>query len=270
MRLPSHPRSNQRGGAIVRLIGLVFLIVFLLILYLARAPLLRAVAAAWIADDPLEKAQAIVVLGGDSRAGDRLRHAVQLYRAGWAPRIVLSGAAFRTYFNESELMAHEAKRLGVPPEHLIIASGTADSTLEEALGLRAVLAKHDFRKVIVVTSNFHTRRTRTIFRSVYRPLGTRVIVSAAPDRRFDPQAWWQQREGLKQMVTELAKLLYTWWELLWLPSPREAPDAPSQGRQPAPAGFGSLRQFSLFSPQTFSTKGLPLDTDWSIVRASVG
>ncbi len=220
-----HGRGHERGGAIVRLVGLVFLVVLLLILYLARAPLLRAVAAAWIVDDPLEKAQAIVVLGGDSRAGDRLRHAVQLYRAGWAPRIVLSGAAFRTYFNESQLMAHEAKQLGVAPEHLIVAPGAADSTLEEALGLREVLAKHDFRKVIVVTSNFHTRRARTIFLSVYRPLGTRVIVSAAPDRRFDPQIWWQQREGRKQMFTEVIKLFYTWWELLWLPSPAQAPAA---------------------------------------------
>ncbi len=219
----SHGRGSERGGAIVRLVALIFIIVLLLILYLARAPLLRAAAAAWVVDDPLEKAQAIVVLGGDSRAGDRLRHAVQLYRAGWAPRIVLSGAAFRTYFNESELMAHEAKRLGVPPEHLIIALGTADSTLEEALGLRQVLAKHDFRKIIVVTSNFHTRRTRTIFLSVYRPLGARIIVSAAPDHRFDPQTWWQHREGRKQMFTEVVKLLYTWWELLWLPSPAEAP-----------------------------------------------
>ena len=218
---------SQRGGAIVRLIALVFIIIFLLILYLARAPLLRATAAAWIVDEPLEKAQAIVVLGGDSRAGDRLRHAVQLYRAGWAPRIVLSGAPFRTYFNESELMAHEARQMGVPAEHVILAPSRADSTLEEALGLREVLAGHEFRKIILVTSNFHTRRARTIFLAVYRPRGTRVIVSAAPDQRFDPKTWWQHREGRKQMATEVAKLLYTWWELLWLPSPGEEPAAPS-------------------------------------------
>ncbi len=244
--------SAQRGGAIVRLLALVFLIVFLLILYLARGPLLRAVAAGWIVDEPLEKAQAIVVVGGDSSAGDRLRHAVQLYRAGWAPRLVLSGAPFRNYFNESELMAHEAKQLGVPAEHLILAPSNADSTLEEALGLRAVLARHDFRKIIVVTSNFHTRRARTIFVGVYRPLGTRVIVSAAPDVRFDAQTWWQQREGRKQMVLEISKLIYTWWELLWLRPPAEV----RQGRSALPAGFASCLLFSLFSPQTFFILGV--------------
>ena len=251
MNLCSHPRGAERGGAIVRLLAVVFLVVFLLILYLARAPLLRAVAAAWIVDEPLEKAQAIVVLGGDSRAGDRLRHAVELYRAGWAPRLVLSGAPFRSYFNESELMAHEAKQLGVPPEHLILAPSEADSTLEEALGLRAVLAQHDFRKIIVVTSNFHTRRARQIFVGIYRPLGTRVIVSAAPDLRFDPQTWWQQREGRKWMATEVVKNIYTWWELLWLPSPAEAPPRSQRLPEPSPARFASFLLFSGFSPVIF-------------------
>ena len=207
----------ESGGAILKAILLIFLIVVGLVLYLTRGPILRGVASAWIVDEPMEKAQAIVVLGGDSRGGDRVRHAVSLYKAGWAPRIVLSGAPIRTYFNETELMAREARELGVPADHLILAPTGATSTLEEALRLWPVLAEHNFRNVIVVTSNFHTRRAKQIFVGVYRPRATIVRVSAAPDQAFDAAAWWQSREGRKLLFLEVLKWTYTWWELWTLP-----------------------------------------------------
>ena len=219
-----------------------------LVLYLARGPILRGVAHGWIVDEPLEKAQAIVVLGGDSRTGDRVRHAASLYKDGWAPRIVLSGAPIRTYFNETELMAREARELGVPADHLILAPSGANSTLEEALKLRPVLAEHNFRKVIVVTSNFHTRRAKQIFLGVYRPRGTIVLVSAAPDRSFDPATWWQSREGRKLLFLELLKWSYTWWELWTLPEEGEAEARGGEVRWES----ASLPVFSVLSPVFFS------------------
>ena len=208
---------------LLTLLVLLLLGLLLLGLYLLRVPLLRAVADGWVVDEPLEKAQAIVVLGGDNVMGDRVRHAAELYRQGWAPRLVLSGASFRTYFNEAELMQREAINLGVPPDHLILVHQQAASTLEEALALRPVLAEHNFRKIIVVTSNFHTRRTRSIFRAVYQKQGTQVIVSAAPDSNFNPARWWEQREGCAALFFEVVKLVYTWYELWQLPAPLPAP-----------------------------------------------
>lgn len=247
-RTPSSCRPAQRGGAILKAILLIFIVVIGLVLYLARGPILRGVASAWIVDEPLAKAQAIVVLGGDSRAGDRVRHAVSLYKKGWAPRIVLSGAPIRTYFNETELMAREARELGVPAGHLILAPTGATSTLEEALRLRPVLAEHNFRNLIVVTSNFHTRRARQIFLGVYRPRATIVRVSAAPDRGFDPAAWWRSREGRKLLFLEFLKWTYTWWELWTLPE-EEPPEA--QGRE-VRSGSASDPVFSVLSPVIFS------------------
>ncbi|MGH9777187.1 MAG: YdcF family protein [Candidatus Acidiferrales bacterium] len=241
-------RPAERGGAILKVILLIFLIVIGLVLYLARGPILRGVAAAWIVDEPLEKAQAIVVLGGDSRTGDRVRHAVGLYKAGWAPRIVLSGAPFRTYFNETELMEREARELGVPADHLILAPTGANSTLEEAVKLRPVLAKHNFRNLLVVTSNFHTRRAKQIFLGVYRPRATIVRVSAAPDQSFDPAAWWQSREGRKLLFLEVLKWTYTWWELWTLPDDGEPEARGGEVR----SGSASHPVFSVLSPVIFS------------------
>ena len=259
-------RPAERGGAILKVILLIFLLVIGLILYLARGPILRGVASAWIVDDPPEKAQAILVLGGDSRAGDRVRHAVSLYKAGWAPRIVLSGASIRTYFNETELMAREARELGVPAEHLILAPTGATSTLEEAVRLRPVLAERNFRNLLVVTSNFHTRRARQIFVGVYRPRGTIVRVSAAPDQGFDPAAWWQSREGRKLLFLEVLKWTYTWWELWTLP---EEEEAEARGGEVRP-GSASHPVFSVLSPAIFPLFDCLLTTTCAIVAARVG
>lgn len=212
-------RNPQRGGIILWLLLLLLLALVLGTIYLVRAPLLRAFADWWIVDEPLEKAQAIVVLGGDDVDAVRVRHAVELYRAGWAPKIVLSGAQIRPYLNESELMARDAREAGAPAEDLIPAPTGAGSTLEEALKLRRIFAEHKFRKVIVVTSNFHTRRSRTIFRAIYQKQGTDTIFSAAPDPAFPPDRWWQEREGRGAIVFELIKLVYTGWELFNLPEP---------------------------------------------------
>lgn len=209
--------NRERGGALLTVLGLLLLALVVGALYLARGPLLRAFGEWWVVDDRLEKAQAIVVLGGDSVRGDRVRHATELYRQDWAPRIVLSGPALRADFSEGELMQRQAVQLGVPAAHLIVVPHQATSTLEEALALRAALAQHNFRKVIVVTSNFHTRRARRIFLAVYRPQGTQVLMSAASDVNFDPQRWWQQREGRAILLLELLKSVYTWWELWRLP-----------------------------------------------------
>ncbi len=240
-------RRGERGGAILKLILLIFLLVIGLVLYLARGPILRGVASAWIVDDDLQKAQAIVVLGGDDRAGSRLKYAFQLYKDGRAPRLVLSGPPLRDYFHESELMAREARELGVPAEHLILAPTAADSTLEEALALRPVLAEHNFRNIIVVTSNFHTRRAKLIFVDVYRPRGTIVRVSASPDVRFDPKTWWQSREGRKYLFLDLLKWSYTWWELWTLPEEGESKGQSGEVRW----GSASRPVFSVLSPPKF-------------------
>jgi uncharacterized SAM-binding protein YcdF (DUF218 family) len=194
----------------------------LLSAYLLRGPLLRGFADWWVVDEPLQKAQAIVVLGGDNVMGDRVRRAVELYHAGWAPRVVLSGISFRSYFSETTFMEKEAVNLGVSREDLILFPHAGDSTIDEALALRRALAGRNFRKIIVVTSNYHTRRARRVFHAVYRRHGTQVVVSAAPDSEFNPGAWWRQRRSRTLMGLELLKSLHGWWELRKLPPPPQA------------------------------------------------
>lgn len=215
----NRPIRDQRGKVLLWLLVLILFTSLLLVVYLVRGPLLRALADWWIVDESLERSQAIVVLGGDNVTGDRVRHAVELYRQGWAPRVVLSGMSYRSYFNEVEWMRQEAVNLGVPEDHLITVPQRASSTLAEAQALQPVLAENGFRKIIVVTSNYHTRRSRMIFHALYRERGTKVLVSAAPDYEFRPQRWWKDRAGRIRFLWELGAMIITWWELLDPPPP---------------------------------------------------
>lgn len=213
------PAAAARGGIVFWLLFLLFLTCIALVVYLARRPLLRATGEWWVVSEELEKAQAIIVLGGDSVRGDRVQRAAQLYQDGWAPRVVLIGPTLRIYLNETELMQREAIALGVPRDKVLTVPHPASSTLEEALLLRPFFAQHGFRRVIVVTSNFHARRARRIFHAVYRERGTQVWVEGVDDPRFDPRRWWQDREQRAIFLEELLKSLNTWWELGRVPPP---------------------------------------------------
>jgi len=66
--------------------------------------------------------------------------------------------------------------------------------------------------VIVVTSNYHTRRARYIFRRVF-PQGMEVRVASARDGDFDPAHWWEKRKSIKELTREFAGMVAALWEL---------------------------------------------------------
>ena len=230
-------RRSERGGVFYKLLALAFVAGLLFLLFLAREPLLRGFIGWWIVDEAPQEAQAVVVLGGDSVFGDRIRHGVDLYRQGWAPRLIVSGYAIRSYFSETELMEREATELGVPSEALLVFKHNARSTQEEALALRRFLAERQIRDVIVVTSNFHTRRTRWIFRKVFRGTGVQVKVSASSDVRVDPRRWWKRRSSMNYVLLELLKTLNSFWELrdVAAPAPGTRPPEPAPSSVPEPS-----------------------------------
>jgi hypothetical protein len=69
---------------------------------------------------------------------------------------------------------------------------------------------------LVVTSNYHARRTRFIFGRVF-PSSETVRVSAALDSEFDPSHWWETRLGKKLFFNELVGYAVAWWELRGIP-----------------------------------------------------
>jgi uncharacterized SAM-binding protein YcdF (DUF218 family) len=208
----SRPDASQRGGIFLRLIFLIFLLCVLFLVYLVRHPLLRMAGTFWIVDDGPVASDAIVLLGDDNYNGDRATRAAELLKAGWAPRIVASGRGLRSYASVAELEEHDLTDRGVPVTAIVRFAHRAENTREEAVAISQLISSHGWKRIIVVTSNFHTRRSRYIYERTLPP-GTVLRVVAARDSDFDPENWWHSRTGIKIFAHELVGMVVAMWEM---------------------------------------------------------
>jgi uncharacterized SAM-binding protein YcdF (DUF218 family) len=202
----------DRGGIFFRLLFLIFLVIFAFVIYLARYPILRFAGSFWAIDESPQTSDAIVVLSDDDYDAVRASRAADLYRASWAPRIVASGRILRPYASIAELMQRDLTDRGVPATAVVRLPNRARNTLEEANAVSEFLSTHGWKKILVVTSNYHTRRARFIYEHALPP-GTELRVVAAPDPVYDPNSWWRTREGVKTFFYELVGYIVARWEL---------------------------------------------------------
>ncbi|GIW40648.1 MAG: hypothetical protein KatS3mg076_1225 [Candidatus Binatia bacterium] len=194
-----------------------FLLVGVSLLYAFREPLLEASGRFLVVQDEVRPADAIVVLAGSFP--DRILHAADLYERGVAPRIVLTvgpeppGSAELRRRKLKVTEQHErnrllARRLGVPPEAIVVVRERAGSTIAESRALVRELGRMGIRRVVLVTSKTHSRRARDIFRFVTREQGIEVLVSPTPYDPFSPRGWWRKRVLARRVVTEYGKWLF--------------------------------------------------------------
>lgn len=202
----------QHGGIVTNLVALLFVVVLCAVLYFARHPIMRFGAEYWIVDEPAAHADAIVVLSDDNFYADRATHAAQLFRQGIAPVVVASGRRLRPDAAISDLMVHDLIERGVPKDKIERLTHDAANTIEEADVVGKLAKERRWKSVVVVTSNYHTRRTRYIFEKLF-PAGITVSVASAPDGDFDPQKWWEKRKSVKLFAHELAGYVDAMWEL---------------------------------------------------------
>jgi len=204
--------KDERGGIILLLIVALFLAAVCGVAYLLRRPLLQWAGNAWIVEDPLEHADALIVLSDDNVDGERAARAALLYQRGLAPVVVGSGRRLRRYAGIAEMMEHDLQAHGVPKGAIVRFAHDAENTREEAELLEKLARERKWRRVIVVTSNYHARRARYIFRHVFPPQ-VDVRVAGAPDEDFDPEKWWEKRSGIKRMFQETVGMMVAMWEL---------------------------------------------------------
>jgi uncharacterized SAM-binding protein YcdF (DUF218 family) len=134
-------------------------------------------------------ADAIVILGGGirsqayprpdvdfSEAGDRVWYGASLYRAGKAPKIIVSGGRIIWKGGgspESEDLTKLLVTMGVPKAD-IIPEGDSMNTRDNAVYVQKILKANNFKTILLVTSAMHMPRSMAIFQH----LGIKAI--AAP------------------------------------------------------------------------------------------
>jgi len=202
---------NQKRNKLKQRIGIaVFLLLVVVALILFRIPVLHGMGNLLVHQDPLIPADAIVVLGG-SFTGNRLEEASRLFHKGFGKILVFSGYPLYPGAFNHDLMEAYALKLGVPREiiHAQIA-GKERSTWGEGIANLNHLKSKNIKSFILVTSSFHTRRSRWIYEKLIEHFNYEfeMRVHPAPDPVVPIDGWWKTRVGKKQVFFEYLKTVY--------------------------------------------------------------
>jgi uncharacterized SAM-binding protein YcdF (DUF218 family) len=193
---------------------LVVLALCVLALVVGHFLLARAVGAWLVAVDPLVKSDAILVL--DGKTPHRELEAVMLFRAGWAPRIIISHP--RSDFPEEARREFELapqqdgvlrllRNAGVPQTTIVRLDPIVDNTLQELAVAFDYARGQGFHRIIIVSSAFHTRRIRFIWRTRFeRELP--AVIRATRYEMVDPTRWWRSRRSIEDVTHEIAAIAH--------------------------------------------------------------
>jgi len=171
-------------------------------------------------NSPLPRADAVAVLSGAAAYKERTAYAAELFRAGRAPRIVLTNDNYKGGWSPVEernpfyyeLETAELIRMGVPKERIVVILEPVDGTYEEARVLRRHAESNGLKSMLVVTSAYHSRRAWWTLRKVFSGADLSLGLESVPPGRQTPTPgfWWLQVRGWKEVPPEYLKLAYYW------------------------------------------------------------
>ena len=181
--------------------------------FVLRLPLLRGLGGALVLTSPVTPAEVVVVSADAGGAG--VLEAADLVRDGVAPRVAVLGDPPRREDLElvrrglpdpdaAALKLRQLALLGIGDVELIAAGDSGTHADSEAL--RAWCDRGRYRSVIVVVSADHSRRMSRVVERAMKGQPTRVIVRSSRYSAFDPDHWWETRDGIRTTIIEWQKL----------------------------------------------------------------
>jgi uncharacterized SAM-binding protein YcdF (DUF218 family) len=184
----------------------------LLVVSLVRwKAVLTSVGGYLVASDTPQSADLILVLAGDFW-GPRVVKGADLAMEGYAPVVLFSGTPYQGHM-DGELAIQFLAAKGYPTQKFQSFGHRATSTIEEAKVLRGELGRRGVKRVLLVTSAYHSRRAGIVF-WLFCP-GIQFITIPAPDEHYHPEVWWEDASSRKFFFSEWSKILGT--ELLEYP-----------------------------------------------------
>jgi capsular polysaccharide biosynthesis protein len=191
----------------------------LILLFVVFSPwLLPTIGRFLIVSDPLEPADGVVALAGDSQ---RLYYAQELLEQGYAHTLIVTHPK----------VWEKAINRGVPRSELIATTeDELDNTEEEARAVQNIAHEEGLHSLIIVTSPYHTRRTRHIYDKIFRTSNITVAIRPVENHWYTPENWWKQRNGRWFTFTEYVKLFLTYVGKSNAQSPMQAARKTGPGR----------------------------------------
>ncbi len=198
---------------------LIIVFFLLLLAWIFLAPFL---AENLIVEKPLQTADAILILGGSSTYIERTQKAAEIFKAGRAPKIILTDDGLQGGWDSQEqrnlFFVERARRelvnQGVPESAIQVLPQVVEGTHDEAVLLEKDARERNLKSVLLVTSGYHTRRALWTFEKVLRDKNSAVEIGIeSPPAGFQtptPGFWWLSAHGWKYVAGEYLKIGYYW------------------------------------------------------------
>ena len=169
---------------------------------------LRGLGPWLVVNEPLVRGDVIFVVEGQTP--QRELEGAALFLEGWAPRVALTRPRdglseevrrLAGYTTPQERSSRVLLRRDVPETAIVRLDRIVDNTLQELEVDFDYARAQGFRRVILVTSPYHTRRIRVIWNSRFeRELP--AVVRTTRYERVDLSRWWRSLRSLEYCVHE--------------------------------------------------------------------
>ena len=173
----------------------------------------------YVVDNAQPGADAIICLSGDRET--RTPQSLRLWKEKFAPNLYVTQEKPKNKeFNGLELSHLEfaravTQRMNLDAKWQVLPSqsGGATSTFDEAEDALNLAQKEGWQRIIIVTDEFHTRRSLLAFKKVFKASGIAVQVAGAPNEVFAVDDWWQSDRGILAYFGETIKYpIYLLWD----------------------------------------------------------
>ncbi len=176
-----------------------------LALVLAQDRLLRGYAALFRVDDRAPCDAILLLLGGIDY---RPEFAAQLFKAGYAPRVVIGNTKKLEWLGESEteLTRKRLINLGVDASAIDVMPGPfVESTRDEALRVKQYINARHVESLMIVTVDSHSRRARRIVRRTLKDPKIVLRSASCPHPDYNETNWSKNEQGLLAYFEETIK-----------------------------------------------------------------
>jgi uncharacterized SAM-binding protein YcdF (DUF218 family)/glycosyltransferase involved in cell wall biosynthesis len=178
----------------------------------------RAAAPLQLSAPPVPSDAIVVFAGGvgeSGRAGggaqERLKRAVDLYKAGYAPRLILS-SGYVYSFREAEVMRALAIDQGIPSSAIVLEQQAAN-TYQNVRFVDEILSDRHWSRILLVSSPYHMRRAMLVW---HRQAPDVVVVpTPAIDSQFYEHGRGASLEQVRAILQEYVAIA-AYWRRGWL------------------------------------------------------
>lgn len=209
-----------------RLLITVFALCLILLFYLSSGWIFTSIGAFLVVDEVPVNCDAIIILNTGVEYYPRLIEAANLYKQGYAKKVVINGNRKSDTLRELEKQGFAPccqwyedwigilELLGVPREAVLaISAEDVYDTVSEAQMVGDELLNKGIKSIIISTSKYHTRRAGFIWKRMYGN-HLKISIVAAKSDPYDPKGWWKSGRQIRWVLAEYGAWLYCYWKNL--------------------------------------------------------